>query len=63
MTSARTPVLPKATVVGALSAQLGPSWPRPVMFAIVDHKTLDQLTALSSPGESYSDVILRLAKG
>ena len=26
-------------------------------------QTLDQLTALSSPGESYSDVILRLAKG
>jgi hypothetical protein len=26
---------------------------------IVDHKTLDQLTALRGPGESYSDVILR----
>jgi hypothetical protein len=30
---------------------------------IVDRKTLDRLTALRGPGESYSDVILRLAKG
>ena len=29
---------------------------------IVDH-TLDRLTALRGPGESYSDVMLRLAKG
>ena len=28
---------------------------------VVDHKTLDRLTALRGPGESYSDVILRLA--
>ncbi len=28
---------------------------------IVDHKTLDRLTALRGPGESYSDVIMRLA--
>jgi hypothetical protein len=30
---------------------------------VVDHKTLDRLTALRGPGESYSDVILRMAKG
>jgi hypothetical protein len=30
---------------------------------IVDHKTLDRLTAARRPGESYSDVIVRLAKG
>ena len=30
---------------------------------VVDHKTLDRLTAPRSPGESYSDVILRMAKG
>jgi hypothetical protein len=30
---------------------------------VVDHKTLDRLTALRGAGESYSDVILRLAKG
>ena len=30
---------------------------------IVDHKTLDRLTAARSPGESHSDVIVRLAKG
>ena len=30
---------------------------------LVDHKTLDRLTALRGPGESYSDVILRLAEG
>jgi len=29
---------------------------------IVDH-TLDRLKALRRPGESYSDVMLRLAKG
>ena len=29
---------------------------------LVDHKTLDRLTALRGPGESYSDVILRMAK-
>jgi hypothetical protein len=29
---------------------------------LVDRKTLDRLTALRGPGESYSDVILRLAK-
>ena len=29
---------------------------------LVDRKTLDQLTALRGPGESYSDVILRLAR-
>jgi hypothetical protein len=28
----------------------------------LDRKTLDWLTALRGPGESYSDVILRLAK-
>ena len=28
----------------------------------LDRKTLDRLTALRGPGESYSDVILRLAK-
>ena len=28
---------------------------------IVDHKTLDRLTATRSPGESYSDVILTMA--
>ncbi len=28
----------------------------------LDPKTLDRLTALRGPGESYSDVILRLAK-
>ena len=28
---------------------------------VVDHKTLDHLTALRRTGESYSDVILRLA--
>jgi hypothetical protein len=28
-----------------------------------DHKTLDRLTALRGPGESYSNVILRMAKG
>jgi hypothetical protein len=27
---------------------------------LVDHKTLDRLTALRGPGESYSDVILRM---
>ena len=30
---------------------------------IMDHKTLDRLTALRGPGESYSNVILRMAKG
>jgi hypothetical protein len=30
---------------------------------LVDRKTLDRLTALRGPGESYSDVILRMAKG
>jgi predicted CopG family antitoxin len=30
---------------------------------VVDRKTLDRLTALRGPGESYSDVILRMAKG
>ena len=30
---------------------------------IVDHKTLDGLTAARGPDESYSDVIIRLAKG
>ena len=29
---------------------------------LVDHETLDRLTALRGPGESYSDVILRMAK-
>jgi predicted CopG family antitoxin len=29
---------------------------------VVDRKTLDRLTALRGPGESYSDVILRMAK-
>ena len=29
---------------------------------ILDPKTLDRLTAARGPGESYSDVILRLAK-
>jgi hypothetical protein len=29
----------------------------------VDRETLDQLAAARGPGESYSDVILRLAKG
>jgi hypothetical protein len=29
---------------------------------LVDRKTLDRLTALRGPGESYSDVILRMAK-
>ena len=29
---------------------------------VVGHKTLDHLTALRGPGESYSDVILRLAE-
>jgi mannose-6-phosphate isomerase-like protein (cupin superfamily) len=29
---------------------------------LVDHKTLDRLTAIRGPGESYSDVILRLAE-
>jgi hypothetical protein len=29
---------------------------------IADRKTLDRLTALRGPGESNSDVILRLAK-
>jgi hypothetical protein len=28
---------------------------------VVDHRTLDRLTALRGPGESYSDVILRMA--
>ena len=28
---------------------------------VVDHKTLDRLTALRGAGGSYSDVILRLA--
>ena len=28
---------------------------------LVDRRTLDRLTALRRPGESYSDVILRLA--
>ncbi len=27
----------------------------------LDHKTLDRLTSLRGPGESYSDVILRVA--
>jgi hypothetical protein len=30
---------------------------------LVDHKTLDRLTAARGPTESYSDVIFRLAKG
>jgi hypothetical protein len=30
---------------------------------IVDHKTLDRLTAARGLGESYSDVVVRLAKG
>jgi hypothetical protein len=30
---------------------------------LVDHKTLDRLTAGRGPTESYSDVIFRLAKG
>jgi hypothetical protein len=29
---------------------------------VVDHRTLDRLTALRGPRESYSDVILRMAK-
>jgi hypothetical protein len=29
---------------------------------VVDHRTLGRLTALRGPGESYSDVILRMAK-
>jgi hypothetical protein len=29
---------------------------------VVDHRTLDRLTALRGPGESYSDVILRMVK-
>jgi hypothetical protein len=29
---------------------------------IVDPKTLDRLTTLRGPGESYSDVILRLVE-
>jgi hypothetical protein len=28
---------------------------------LVDRKTLDRLTALRGPGESYSDIILRIA--
>ena len=30
---------------------------------LLDRKTLDQLTAARGQGESYSDVIIRLAKG
>jgi hypothetical protein len=30
---------------------------------VVEQKTLDRLTALCGPGASYSDVILRVAKG
>ena len=30
---------------------------------IVDHRTLDRLTAARRPGENYSDVIVSLAKG
>jgi len=30
---------------------------------LVDRRTLDRLTALRGPGESYSDVILRTARG
>jgi hypothetical protein len=30
---------------------------------VIDRKTIDQLTAVRGPGESYSDVIIRLAKG
>jgi len=30
---------------------------------LVDHKTLGRLTAARGPGESYKDVIIRLAKG
>jgi hypothetical protein len=29
---------------------------------LLDRKTIDRLTAVRGPGESYSDVILRLAK-
>ena len=29
----------------------------------LDHRLLDQLKAMRGPGESYSDVILRLARG
>ena len=32
------------------------------VWFLVDHKTLDRLTALRGPGESYSEVILRMAK-
>jgi predicted CopG family antitoxin len=33
-------------------------------YAIVlDHKTFERLTAMRGPGEAYSDVIVRLAKG
>jgi hypothetical protein len=30
---------------------------------VIDRKTIDQLTAVRGPGESFSDVIIRLAKG
>jgi hypothetical protein len=30
---------------------------------LLDHKTLDRLKAARGAGESYSDVIIRLAKG
>ena len=30
---------------------------------LVNRRTLDRLTALRGPGESYSNVILRMAKG
>ena len=29
----------------------------------LDHRLLDRLKAMRDPGESYSDVILKLAKG
>jgi len=30
---------------------------------VVDRRTIDRLTAMRGPGESYSNVILRLAEG
>jgi hypothetical protein len=52
----------KATLPPGSDASPAESDGRGGVRLTLDHKTLDRLTTLRGPGESYSDVILRVAE-
>jgi hypothetical protein len=60
---ARTPVLPKATPVGALSAQLGSPRPRSAMSAVRRHQSVGKRQRASFDRSLMSHMGLDMAAG